>query len=379
MKKKLLIATDAFLPRWDGIARFLSEVIPKIKDDFDITVIAPRFPQFKDYVDEPDGYKICRVETFNWTFGDYHPPRFKSWRTVKKHARAADIVWVHSTMPIGMFGIKYARKFDKSCLSYVHTIDWELVLRSLKVFLPIRYLWSWIVKLHTRFWYNRCKLLLFPSIEIAKQFDLEGVTTPKNVVHLGVDTEKFSPPDNKVTAKIRLGLDPNKKVIGFVGRTGHEKDLITLYRTFVQLQKRRKDVILMIIGPKSSDTRVFEGKKSIIVTGQKEDVVPYLQAMDVYVLPSLTETTSLSTLEAMSCGVAVIATKVGFVKDYIKDKYNGILFPKRNSFILRKKIERLLDNDRIREKLGSNARKFVMLNFSWDKTIKDIKELLSKL
>ncbi|MEA3429677.1 MAG: glycosyltransferase family 4 protein [Nanoarchaeota archaeon] len=376
MKKKLLIATDAFLPRWDGIARFLSEVIPRIKDDFDITVIAPEFPPFKDYTDNPDGYTILRVPTHKWKFGDYYPPKFSTWPVIKKHVRESDLVWVHSTMPIGMFGVKYAKKFDKTCISYVHTIDWELVLSSLKVFLPIRYLWAWLVKFHTKYWYNRCKLLMFPSIEIAKLFEHNGFKTPKAVVHLGVDTEKFCPPDNKITAKIRLGIDPNKKVIGFVGRTGREKDLITLYRAFIQLQKRRNDVLLMIIGPKSSATKVFEDKKNIIVAGRKDDVVPYLQAMDIYVLPSLTETTSLSTLEAMACGTAVIATKVGFVKDYIKDRYNGILFPKRNSFVLRKKIERLLNNERARDKLGANARKFVMLNFSWNKTIKDIKEVL---
>ncbi|MBW3003686.1 glycosyltransferase family 4 protein [Candidatus Woesearchaeota archaeon] len=376
--KKLLIPTDAFLPRWDGIARFLAEVIPKIKDEFDITVIAPRFPQFKHHVDNPDGYKIVRAKTHNWTFGDYYAPKFSNWRLVKRYVETADIVWVQSTMPLGMLGIRYAKKFGKPCIAYTHVIDWEIVLKSLKVFLPVKFLMSWLAKLYTKYCYNRCNLLLVPSIETAKIFESAGIKTPKSVVHLGVDTEKFCPPDNKITAKIRLGLKPNMKVIGYVGRTGHEKDLITLYRAFVQLQKRRKDVVLLIVGPKSPDTKVFEDKKNIVVTGQKDDVVPYLQAMDIYVLPSLTETTSLTTLEAMACGLAVVSTKVGFVKDYIKDKYNGILFPQRNSFSLRKKLERLLDNERIREKLGANARKFVTLNFSWSNTIKDIKEVLSR-
>ena len=41
--KKLLIATDNFLPRWDGIARFLNEIIPRLSEDFDITVVSPNF------------------------------------------------------------------------------------------------------------------------------------------------------------------------------------------------------------------------------------------------------------------------------------------------------------------------------------------------
>ena len=43
MRKNLLIATDSFLPRWDGISRFLIELIPRIKDDFEITLVAPDF------------------------------------------------------------------------------------------------------------------------------------------------------------------------------------------------------------------------------------------------------------------------------------------------------------------------------------------------
>ena len=42
-KRKLLITSDAFLPHWDGIARFLTEIIPRLKDDFEITLICPKF------------------------------------------------------------------------------------------------------------------------------------------------------------------------------------------------------------------------------------------------------------------------------------------------------------------------------------------------
>ena len=51
-------------------------------------------------------------------------------------------------------------------------------------------------------------------------------------------------------------------------------------------------------------------------------------------MPSLTETTSLATLEAMSCGLPVIASKVGFIKDYIAKGHNGIFFPKIVPIIL---------------------------------------------
>ena len=102
-----------------------------------------------------------------------------------------------------------------------------------------------------------------------------------------------------------------------------------------------------------------------------------LQAMDIYVLPSLTETTSISTLEAMSCGLPVVVTPVGYVKHYIKDGKNGLLFPKKNSGMLAKKLNLLIKEERLRNKLGAEARKTVIKSFNWEKTVKGIEKALN--
>ena len=95
--------------------------------------------------------------------------------------------------------------------------------------------------------------------------------------------------------------------------------------------------------------------------------------MDIYVLPSLTETSSISTMEAMSCGLAVVSTKVGYVQKYIKEKVNGMFFPMQNYFVLSMKLEWLLENKKLREMLGKNARKTAVEKFSWERTVERIK------
>jgi glycosyltransferase involved in cell wall biosynthesis len=119
-------------------------------------------------------------------------------------------------------------------------------------------------------------------------------------------------------------------------------------------------------------------QKNMILAGSKDNVVPYLQAMDIYVLPSLTETTSISTLEAMSCGLPVVVTPVGFIRRYIKEGKNGVFFPKRNSGILARKLNGLIKSESLRQKLGSNARKTVIQKFNWDRTVKGIESALNK-
>jgi len=101
--------------------------------------------------------------------------------------------------------------------------------------------------------------------------------------------------------------------------------------------------------------------------------------MDIYVMPSLTETSSLSTMEAMSCSIAVVSTPVGYIKDYIKNSYNGLFFNKQNSYELSKNLAVLLDDEKLRAKIGENARKTIIEFYNWDKTIKGIEESLKEI
>src|SRR3989338_11008289 len=102
--KKLLIATDSFLPRWDGVARFLSEVIPKLSKKYMITVLAPEFPGPPV---EYDGVKIIRFKTFNFQVNAYTPAK-PNLKLVKQQVKEADIVWTQAIGPIGAATIRAA-------------------------------------------------------------------------------------------------------------------------------------------------------------------------------------------------------------------------------------------------------------------------------
>ncbi|MFH1505540.1 MAG: glycosyltransferase, partial [archaeon] len=98
-----------------------------------------------------------------------------------------------------------------------------------------------------------------------------------------------------------------------------------------------------------------------------------------YVLSSLTETTSLTTLEAMACELPVVATKVGFVKDYIREGLNGLFFEKQDSTELAIRLSGLIDHEEYRKELGKNARRAVSEHFKWDVTAEKIKKALDEL
>ena len=158
------------------------------------------------------------------------------------------------------------------------------------------------------------------------------------------------------------------------------KDLKTLFRAFIRLRRDFDNIKLLIVGDGvESICDMFKNKEDVIYAGKQDNVIPYLQASDIYVLPSLTETTSLSTLEAMACGVVPICTHVGLIKHYIKHEVNGMLFKKRHVYMLTKRIEKVLNNPKLAKDMGNNARKTVKEKFNWDKTAKKIKDLLLNL
>nr|MCK4930266.1 glycosyltransferase [Nanoarchaeota archaeon] len=150
-------------------------------------------------------------------------------------------------------------------------------------------------------------------------------------------------------------------------------------RAFILVKKTHPKTILIVVGEGvESIKKKLASVTGVILPGSINDVVPYLQAMDVYCLTSLTETTSLTTLEAMSCGVPVIATKVGFVRDYIKPGINGLFFKEGNSYDLAKQIMFLRKQEVLKRKISLEARKIVEKEFNWDKTAKEIEETIDE-
>ena len=204
------------------------------------------------------------------------------------------------------------------------------------------------------------------------------MTTDKIIVHMGVDTKKFKPTTNKARAKERIGIPKKKFVFGYVGRLAREKDPLTLLKAFLMLKEKNSLLLVVGSGIKEIEDK-FKNRKNVLFVGSVDNVVPYLQAMDVYVLSSLTETSSLSTMEAMSCGIPVITTKVGYLKYYIKEGYNGVFFKKQNPVDLVRKMRLLMKNDDLRAKISVNARKTIVKHYKLSRTIEELKKVFREL
>ncbi len=367
-KKTLLIATDSFLPRWDGIARFLNEVVPHLKDHFEIIIAAPKFEgEYKGFHD----VVVLRFPVYKWKIADFHPVKFKR-SNIAKLVKRSDIVWTQSIGTIGSLAMHYAKKYHKPLLAFVHSVEWFLFSKSLKRF---KRSVEFTIRKAIPFLYNKCDVIMIPFEGMAPMLEDQSINVKKDVVHLGVDVDKFHPPESKALAKQKLGLNPNNVVIGYLGRFGREKDIPTLYEAFRKIHAERPDTTLLLVGGKM---KPFDHMEDVKVVGSVNKPVPYYQAMDIYVLPSLTETTSLTTMEAMACGLPVVVTPVGYIEKYIENKHNGFSFPVQNVERLTLLLDKLIKDKPLRKDIGENARLTMVHKHSWKKTAEDIIRILDR-
>jgi glycosyltransferase involved in cell wall biosynthesis len=361
---RLLVATDSYAPRWDGIARFLKEVLPALRERFEVRVIAASHGNYSEE-------NLVTVPVSRLRAGDFRMPKFAPF-TIFRALKGVDVVFSQTIGPVGGFTVLFARLRGIPVIAYIHSVEPDLAAKAVNSPFAKQYARAFMIHL-TRFVYNRCQLLLVPSEGTRELLDVHGIRAPKAVVQLGVDTDRFHPGRSE-TLRTSLGFKPDEFVIGYHGRLSREKDLFTLVRAYQRLLHGGVKVRLLIVGDGLPSIRAKLVAAGAVCTGAQEDVVPYLQAMDAYVLSSLTETTSLSTLEAMACSLPVVATAVGFVAEYVRDGRNGFLIKPRDSYHLSLRLKELHADVKLRRSLGENARATVVKGWNWKVTAQRVAE-----
>ncbi len=163
----------------------------------------------------------------------------------------------------------------------------------------------------------------------------------------------------------------NKKVVLFSGKLTERKGVYYLIKAAKNI---KGDVYVIGDGP---DKKIFEdiivkrNLKNVHLLGymgddKKEELKEFYCRADVFVAPSVwDEPLGLVILEAMSCKTPIIATKKGGIPLAVKDGINGFLIKPRNSTQITEACNKLLGNDKLRQKMGEAARQTVEQKFTW--------------
>jgi sugar transferase (PEP-CTERM/EpsH1 system associated) len=192
------------------------------------------------------------------------------------------------------------------------------------------------------------------------------------IVPDGVDTSVFRP-DDSVRRRLRheLGFAENTFVAGCVARLDPIKNLRALLRAAEIGLEKGIDVRVLLVGdgPERAalETHVERCpalRDRVRFAGEQANVIPWLNALDVFVLPSRFEGTSVALLEAMAVGVPVLASAVGGNPEVIEHERSGLLFAAGDAEMLASLLQRLSGDAALRTTLRSNARYRVEKRFS---------------
>lgn len=193
--------------------------------------------------------------------------------------------------------------------------------------------------------------------------------TQIKVMHYGFDTEQFIVRSKKPTTMLR---PDNKKVILYAGRLVELKGVNYLISALHELKEIRDDWVCWIAGSGEKEEELKAQASSlglnqnIIFLGKRNDIPSLLKQTDIFVLPTLIENQPISVIEAQIAGKAVIASDVGGIPEIIEHGVTGLLTPPKNITMLTNNLNLLLTNNKLRNSLGSNAKKWGMTHWSID-------------
>lgn len=376
MKSLIIITHDDWESYSGGISRFVREVAPRLSRFFKVTVIVTVWRKKEEVQSISPTLEIVYLPGFRIPKTSIEIPRLS--RKVVQYLEKGDLIFVQTLE--NLHPLRLALKMKKKTVLFFHSLDWDNVVRSLNL-KKMNFILSPLVKIFWAHWYKKVNHICLPSLSFVKYLQEERVKVPHTHVPLGVDVEKFSPVSNKTILRKELGLDPNSILIGFVGRLFPEKNIDLLFEIFSRIHKKYSQVRLLLVGKgyKKYEQQA-QNQPGVIWAGYQENVAPYLQAMDIYCQPLFhTETTSLSTLEAMSCGLPVIVNAIGCPKEYIKDGENGFLVnPPNDIFRFTQILENLIQHPELRIQISEKARGSMVNRFSWEETTMILKNLFDR-
>jgi glycosyltransferase involved in cell wall biosynthesis len=373
-KPGICLLTETYYPVVGGgetQARVLAEDL--VADGFKVLVVTRRSSGALGKLDRIAGVTVCRT-----------PPvgggQFKRWAMVftclpvlLARRREYELIFVSGFKALGLTAVVVSRLLGKRCILKAdsngemsgaffdrgrQTLGLGSESKLFRLFLAVR---NRLLR--------RADCFVAISADIADELRRQGVPNQQiESISNSVDTRQFSPVNSSAKAGLRrkLMLPQDRTIVTFTGRLVSYKGLPLLLQVWEQVLQAGSQPLLLLVGSGGLDisnceaelkefVRIRGLQPSVRFTGDVHNVHEYLQASDIFVFPTEKEAFGISLIEAMACGLPVIATPTGGIKDIVVDRQNGLLVPAGSSYQLQQALQRLLTDASLAGTLGNAA------------------------
>jgi glycosyltransferase involved in cell wall biosynthesis len=373
VQTRLCIVTHTFLPHVGGIEKVVYEQGKRLlQRNFELMVVTNRIDTPKSYV--VDGISVQCYESLNTGFRlgiPYSIPTVGSFETFLKAIKSSEIVHAHGHPYVtSLIAAKLAKRYAKPFVLTQHNtfIEYD------SIFDGVERLNDLAIGKETLKEADR----IITVSNATKDYVLSLGAKPEKikVLHNGVDLVKFRPLAGKrEEMRRKLGIFQNSIVALTVRRLVYKNGVDTLIESAGIVVKRNPKIVFLVVGKgpdqNSVQTRIRQlgMENNFRLTGfvKDGDLPFYYNAADFFVLPSKSgEGLPLVALEAMACGLPVIATNVGGIREILRGDY-GKLVPPNQPEVLADAILEFSSVDLSSRRLELRA--VVEERFSWDKNV----------
>jgi len=342
---RVAIFTETFLPKRDGVVTILCQMLDALEDaGIEVCVYAPP--------SAPHSYRQIRVYP-SWG------PRFPLYRELYCSmptlagvrgilAFQPDVIHVMNPTFIGTVGVIMAMIGRVPLIGSVH-MDIDFYVRQYAGAWGLPIAWTFF-----KIWHNRAQVNLAPSRAMVQQLTTHGMQRVRHWTR-GIDTKRFCrTPVNQDMRASFLADKPDAIVLLYVGRLTAEKGIESLL-PFCNDPRYR--VVLVGGGHQEAQTRARFAHTDAHFTGvlQGSAVIDAYASADIFVFPSMSESFGLAPLEAMACGLAVVAPYVGGLRDTLIPNENCKTYDQTDPSALARVVEALAEDADERRRIATNG------------------------
>src|SRR5215813_6647100 len=356
---RIMIVTDQYPPIIGGVPTVTHNMATAFAErGHTVSVIAPSYGT-RDAHRLEDNVYVHRFSSFEWpTYKDMRIPflPFLPLHNLIKRLDP-DIIHIHSPLVLGNIAQIFAGGLRKPVVVTNHYLPINMS-RSLT---DDSFFGKHISNMTYRYlvhFCNCCQYVTAPTRTALNLLYEHGLRAPASAVSNGIDLHSFSPGERNEQLLQHFALPTDRPLVLHVNRLSEEKRVNVLLDAAAKMQSDTH-VVLVGTGPAAEELREqtrnlgLENRVSFLGFVRDEDLLPLRRSCDFFVIPSVADLQSLSTMEAMACGLPVIAANAYALPELVHHNENGFLFQPGNSAELAHSMDLLANDKELRARMGA--------------------------
>lgn len=358
---RIMFVTDQYPPMIGGVPQLTRGLASDlVKRGHQVWVIAPNYG-VRDSQRVEQGVHVSRFTSIEWpTYRDQRIP-FLPFAPVYSLLKECDpdVIHIQSPVVLGNIALILAGHFAKPIIVTNHYLPINMS-RSLtkhpvfsKPFSTISY--SYLVH-----FYNHCDFVTSPTLIALDLLIERGLRSPSQVISNGIDLSRYAPGPRQPEVLRRLGLPEDRPLILHLNRLSREKRIDVLLHAVARM-RMPAHVALVSTGPAEAELRALvqdlgiEERVSLLGYIHDSDLVPLRRASHIFAIPSEADLQSMAMMEAMACGLPIVAADSYALPELVHHGRNGFLFAPGDSEELSMYLDQLLEDEELRARMGQES------------------------